>query len=96
MLQVFHAEGITEPELADAKRYLAAAQAMHAESPRTRLRDAVHAVAHGQPPGWSHLDLEAVDALTLDDVNAVIRAHFDPADFTMVVVVPSPISSPMR
>ena len=66
VLQVFHAEGITEPELADA----------------------VHAVAHGQPPGWSHLDLAAVEALTLDEVNAVIGAHFDPADFTMVVVVP--------
>lgn len=87
-LATFHADGITAEELDEAVRYFRGKALMRTQTPEQLLFNTMYNLGNDQPIDWHMEDPAPMEQLTLDEVNAVIREHFDPADFTMVVVVP--------
>ena len=87
-LATFHAEGITAQELDEAVRYFRGKALMRTQTPEQLLTRTMYNLGNDKPLAWHVNDPAPMAQLTLEDVNAVIREHFDPADFTMVVVVP--------
>ena len=87
-LATFHTGGITAEELDDAVRYFRGKALMRTQTPKQLLGRTMYNLGNDRPLGWHKRDPAPMEQLTVDEVNAVIRAHFDPADFTMVVVVP--------
>jgi len=87
-LATFHAEGITAEELDEAVRYFRGKALMRTQTPEQLLTSTMYNLGNDKPIDWHVQDPAPMEQLTLDEVNAVIREHFDPADFTMVVVVP--------
>lgn len=86
MLEQFHKEGITPKELAWVKRYLARSHAFSIDTAAKRVGLALEAELYGLPPGYHEKYVERVQAVTLDEANAAIRARLEPADLLVVVV----------
>jgi predicted Zn-dependent peptidase len=82
------ADGVTEDELHKARNKVLSALTIKSELPMGRLTSLGF--------NWVYLkeyrsvsdDIEAIKAVTVDDVNAVI-AEFDPADFTQLSIGPA-------
>ncbi|HEX4826425.1 MAG TPA: insulinase family protein [Candidatus Polarisedimenticolaceae bacterium] len=87
-MEKFAKEGITEAERADAAGYLLGHRAFDRQAPEQILSRFLSERRAGLAPGA----LDAIDdraaALPLDEVNAFIRAYYDPAKFTMIRAVP--------
>jgi predicted Zn-dependent peptidase len=80
--------GITEEERSEAAGFLLGQQPFRRQSPDQVLRRHLRERRLGLPPGMLE-DVEArAAALPLDTVNAFARRFYDPAQFTMVKVVP--------
>ena len=87
-MKTFATEGITEAERADAAGYLLGHRAFDRQEPGQILARFLTERRAGLAPGT----LDAIDdraaSLGLDEVNAFIRAYFDPQRFTMIRAVP--------
>jgi len=82
----FHAEGATQAEVDDAITYLTGSFPLDLDS-----NQGIASVLHGYHVAGRDIEYinrrnELIRAVTLDDVNRVIRRLYDPANFTFVVV----------
>ncbi|MEQ1500582.1 MAG: pitrilysin family protein [Myxococcota bacterium] len=79
------ADGLTADEFDDVRSYLRSGLPVLAADPGRRLVYALDAVATGTPDPFDTLPA-ALDALTVEQVNAAIRAHVDPKNLAVVAV----------
>lgn len=81
-----HADGATQTEVNDAITYLTGSFALDLDS-NVKIANVVHGYqAAGRGIDYINRRNDLIRAVTLADVNRVIRRLFDPADFTFVVV----------
>lgn len=85
MVEDFVADGLSPEEFATTRDALRGRVALWADHPGRRLGWAVEAAALGLPDPVGTLP-GALDALTLEGVNAAIRRHIHPDDLRIVVV----------
>ncbi len=85
-LATFHADGITADELAGSVGYFTGSRLMDRQSPGQVLGEVMWDLGNDRPLGWEDQLNDATEALTLEQVNAAITAHFKPEDFTMLKV----------
>ena len=86
MLKAFRERGVTKKELAWAKRYLVRSHAFAVDTAAKRVGLALDSVLYDLPPGYYENYLARVRAVTLDDVNAALRARIPERDLLIVVV----------
>ncbi len=79
------ADGLSEDEFAAVKRNLRLGTPLSARDPGRRLAYALEAAATGTPDNQGAL-LERLDAVTLEQVNAALKAHLRPDDLRIVAV----------
>jgi len=87
VLDVFHAQGITEEERKAAIGYLTGSRAFGRQSPEQILERYLVERRLGLPPGKIDADVDRAAALSLDEINRFIDDFYDPAQFTMVRAV---------
>ncbi|MCA0041882.1 M16 family metallopeptidase [Celeribacter litoreus] len=80
------ADGLTEEELDKAKTYLTGAYALRFDGNGPIARILVGMQAQGLSPDYIATRNDMVNAVTLDEVNRVIRDLYDPENLTFVVV----------
>ncbi|MFT5680594.1 MAG: zinc protease [Myxococcota bacterium] len=85
-LATFHADGITADELAGSVGYFSGSRLMDRQSPGQVLGEVMWDLGNARPVGWADQLNTATEALSVEQVNAAITAHFAPADFTMLKV----------
>ena len=71
----FVEKGATQKELDEARQFLLGAEPLRNETMSQRLSRAFNDFYRGKPQGWSQAQLEKIEALTLEDLNAFIREH---------------------
>ena len=86
LYQQLVADGLGEEEVAVARRYLASSHAFALDTPTKKLSQQVGAELHGRPRDFVERFAELVSAVTLDQVNAAIRAHLTPNRLQCVVL----------
>lgn len=84
-LEKLVAEGLPAERFDDIQTYLGGAVPLLARDPGRRLAYAVEAAATGHPDPLVTLP-DALSELTLDDVNAALKAHLRPKDLRVVAV----------
>jgi zinc protease len=86
LLSDYHADGPTEEELENARRYIVNSHPMSLETAEERLHEQLACRMLGRDPSWLETFIPAIKALTLDDLNRVIKAHLTPNDVLTTVV----------
>lgn len=86
VLRVFHEQGITEKERADAVAYLKGSRPFARQSPGQVLGRWLRERVLGLPPGFIDDLVDRAAQVSLDDINRLIARHHDPAAFTMIRV----------
>lgn len=71
----FVAKGVTEEELAQAKRFISGSEPLRNEVLSQRLNRTFMEYYQGLGVGYHQKELEKIEALTLEDLNAFIKAH---------------------
>jgi zinc protease len=84
VLATFRERGITEEERAAAAGYFVGRRAFLRQSPAQVLDRFLWERARGLAPGARDAAVDRAAALSLDEINAVIRRFYDPAAFTMI------------
>jgi zinc protease len=79
-------QGISERELRWAKRYLTRSHAFSVDTASKRVGMRLDAQVYDLPAGYHEQYLDRVRAVTLDEVNAAIRARISPRDLWIAVV----------
>ena len=87
VLDTFHASGITETELAEAKSALEGRRLAEREAPGDILGTWIWEHNRGLEPGFREGAVKRAAALSLEDVNGFIGRYYDPAAFTMIKLV---------
>lgn len=90
VLTTFHEGGITEQERIEAIGYLQGSELFDQQSPSSLLSTTLSELTLGLPVGFFVDATAKAAALSTEDVNAFIKAHYDPAAFSMVTVEPAP------
>jgi zinc protease len=90
VLSTFHEGGITEQERIEAIGYLQGSELFEQQSPYKLLSTTLDELTLGLPPGFFAEANTRAAALSTEEINAFIKAHYDPAAFTMVTVEPEP------
>jgi predicted Zn-dependent peptidase len=88
VLKTFHDEGITEEELSTAVAYYSGRLAFDRQAPGEQLAEVLRDEARGLGEGWDERVVEAMSELTVEEVNAVIAAIYDPTKFTLIRLLP--------
>jgi zinc protease len=86
LLRDYHAEGPTAEELENAQRYIVNSHPMSLETAEKQLHEQLACCMLGRDPSWLKTFIPAIKALTLDDLNRVIKAHLTPDDVQTTVV----------
>lgn len=82
----FVEKGISAEELEGAKRFLLGSEPLRHETLSQRLGSAFSAYYQGLPLDFAKEELEKIDALTLEEINAYIKAHPELLELTFSVV----------
>lgn len=82
----FVAKGVTQAELDQAKKFLLGSEPLRVETLSQRLSRTFQEYYKGQELGSSMKELEKIEALKLDDLNAYIKRHKEINDLTFAVV----------
>ncbi len=86
LIHVLREHGVTKKELSWAKRYLTRSHAFSIDTPSKRVGLALDEILYDLPPRYHAGYLERIAAVTLDEVNAAIRARIPEQDLLVVVV----------
>lgn len=78
--------GVTEEELAQAKRFLLGSEPLRNETLSQRLNRAFFEYYHGVGIGYSKLELEKIENLSLKDLNEFIKKHDEINNLSFSVV----------
>ena len=84
VLDTFHASGITETELAEAKSALEGRRLAEREAPGDILGTWMWEHNRGLEHGFKEGAVKKAATLSLDDVNGFIGRYYDPTAFTMI------------
>ncbi len=90
VVQTLFERGITEDERAAAAGFLLGRRAFERQSPGQALDEYLWEHWRGLPRGFRDQLAEKAAAEPLQEINAFIRKFYDPAQFTMVKLVPRP------
>ncbi|WP_456451553.1 M16 family metallopeptidase, partial [Hydrogenimonas sp.] len=82
----FVREGATQQELDDAKMFLLGSEPLRNETLSQRLGRAFNEYYKGLGLGYSKKQLELIERLTLEELNAFIKAHPEIAKLTVAIV----------
>ncbi len=86
MLKTLRDDGITKKELAWAKKYLERSHAFAVDTASKRVSLKVDSELYGLPEGYYEKYTERVKAVTLEEVNAAIRARLSEDNLVVSVV----------
>ena len=87
-LQTFYDDGITAEELTEAVGYMAGSRLRSLQAPGQVLDEAMWALGNDRPLDWEDQLIARAQELTVEDVNATIKAFYEPRKFTMLTVEP--------
>jgi len=82
----FVAKGITDKELKAAKAFLVGSEPLRTETLSQRLNRAYNNYYYGRALDFDKVQLEKIESVTLDEVNAFIKAHPELADLSFAIV----------
>jgi predicted Zn-dependent peptidase len=82
----FVKKGITAKELQAAKEFLVGSEPLRVETLSQRLNRAYNEYYYGRPLGFSKAQLEKIEQVTLEEVNAFIKAHPELAELSFAIV----------
>jgi len=82
----FVAKGITAEELKAAKAFLVGSEPLRTETLSQRLNRAYNEYYYGRPLGFSKAQLAKIETVTLEEINAFIKAHPELADLSFAIV----------
>jgi len=88
VMQEFHSNGITEEELQMAMSNLQGKLRQEQQAPEQIMRERAFEHRNQLEAGFEIRSVEAVQQLTLEEVNAFIRRFYDAQQFTMILVQP--------
>jgi len=86
VVDTFVKEGITQKELDDTKKFLLGSEPLRIETLSQRLHRAYDDYYYGRPLDFSKEQLKKIESVTLDEVNAFIKAHKELSDITYSIV----------
>ncbi|MDM5262902.1 pitrilysin family protein [Sulfurovum sp. XTW-4] len=86
VVDTFVKEGITQKELDDTKKFLLGSEPLRTETLSQRLHRAYNDYYYGRPLDFSKEQLKKIESVTLDEVNAFIKAHTELSDITFSIV----------
>jgi predicted Zn-dependent peptidase len=86
VLAVLREHGITERERVTAVRAMQGSRAFQRQLPAQVLDRFLWERVRGLAPGCRDAAVDRAAALSLDEINAMIRRFYDPAEFTMIRV----------
>jgi zinc protease len=97
LLKKWWDEGVTPKELAWAQRYLVRSHAFAVDTASKRVSQTLDEELYGLPPGYHTNYVDQVRAVTLEQINAAIRARITPDDLLVTVVgTASEIQAPIE
>ena len=79
-------KGITAEELKAAKEFLVGSEPLRTETLSQRLGRAYNEYYYGRPLGFSKEQLKKIETVTLDEMNAFIKAHKELSDLSFSIV----------
>lgn len=79
-------EGATEEELTSAKMFLSGSEPLRTETLSQRLGRAFTLYYRGLPLNYNELELQAIQDLTLEDLNEFIKSHKEINDLSFAIV----------
>ncbi|BAF72863.1 M16 family metallopeptidase [Sulfurovum sp. NBC37-1] len=82
----FVSKGITADELESAKKFLVGSEPLRMETLSQRLNRAYNEFYYGRPLGFSKEQLEKIETVTLDEMNAFITSHKELSDLSFSIV----------
>ena len=85
----FVKDGVTKEELDQAKKFLLGSEPLRVETLSQRLSRTFQEYYKGQELGSSLKELEKIEALTLEELNAYIKKHTEINDLTFAIVTNS-------
>ena len=86
VVKTFVDKGITAKELKAAKQFLVGSEPLRTETLSQRLNRAYSEYYYGRPLGFSKAQLQKIEEVTLDEVNAFIKAHPELAELSFSIV----------
>ncbi len=97
LLRKWWADGVTAKELAWAQRYLIRSHAFAIDTAGKRVSQELDEELYGLPAGYHQRYVEHVRAVSLEQVNAAVRARITPDDLLVTVVgTASEIQGPVQ
>jgi predicted Zn-dependent peptidase len=75
LVSAFVQDGVTQKELESAKKFLLGSEPLRTETLSQRLNRAFTYYYRGLHPNFAQMELEKIQALTLDELNAFIKSH---------------------
>ena len=79
-------KGITAEELKASKEFLVGSEPLRTETLSQRLGRAYNEYYYGRPLGFSKAQLEKIETVTLEEMNAFITSHKELSDLTFSIV----------
>ena len=86
VIDEFVAKGVTQKELDDAKLFLLGSEPLRNETLSQRLGRAFNEYYKGLGLGYSKKQLEMIDKLKVDELNAFIKAHPEIAKLSVAII----------
>ncbi len=86
VVESFVAQGITEEELQAAKDFLVGSEPLRTETLSQRLNRAYSEYYYGRPLGFSKAQLQKIESVTLDEINAFIKSHPELTNLSFSIV----------
>jgi len=82
------ANGLTEEQFQQARSFVQGYYALYLQTESRQLGFAIDDIEYGQTVAWIDTLQSAWSDMTVDDVNAAIRAHIDPTNLQIALVHP--------
>jgi len=86
VVEEFISKGITQEELDAAKQFLVGSEPLRNETLQQRIGNAFNAYYNGKPLDHRAQELDLIGAITLEEINAFIRAHGEIAQMSFAIV----------
>lgn len=86
LIEEFIADGVTQKEFDDAKRFLLGSDPLRRETLMQRISIAFNEYYKGLGLGYSHEELQKIEAMTLEQLNQFIQNHGEIANLSYSIV----------
>ncbi len=86
LIEDFVKNGATQEELDSAKKFILGSEPLRTESLSQRMQRAFNEYSMNKPIGYAKLELEKINALSLDDLNNFIKNHKEILDLSFYII----------